>query len=589
MDCNRLKYIDVLKAFAIIAVVLYHSGFMAYGYLGVDVFLVISGYLTTKSLQRRLLTDNGVAGAGYLGFEFDRIVRLLPLLLIAGATCMALAFWMMLPDDYENLSESVVATNLFGNNVLAAITTKNYWDVVNEYKPLMHTWYVGVLMQFYIVYPILFYLARLDRKKPQRTLLVLVSGVAILSLLVFFGTTDLSRRFYYLPSRLFEFAAGGIVALLWESGQKNKASTNKWLTCIPVLSLLALLVINNAFVPDAFRLMAVVVLTSMSLMFCGALENKVMANGLLAGIGAACYSIFVWHQVLLAFYRYTVSSQFTAVSYVSFLAITAGLSWLTYHFIESKTGKWLKEARARKVFLALLMVAFLVLTGFAGYIYKVGGVVRDVPELYITKNEHVDHKAYNDKIDELDKPFETDKRHWLVVGNSFGRDFANVILESAVSGRVEISYIYIDDFKKSDYAERFSTADKVFLSSSGTDEALVEEVGQVCEMNGVDTRDLIVVGAKNFGESNGQFYAKRRDPLYFEQRAKIAAEYIERNDRMKEEYGDRYLDLIGLVLDADGTVPVFTPDHHFVSQDCRHFSKGGAIWFGQLIDWERFL
>ena len=108
-------------------------------------------------------------------------------------------------------------------------------------------------------------------------------------------------------------------------------------------------------------------------------------------------------------------------------------------------------------------------------------------------------------------------------------------------------------------------------------------------MNGVDTRDLIVVGAKNFGESNGQFYAKRRDPLYFEQRAKIAAEYIERNDRMKEEYGDRYLDLIGLVLDADGTVPVFTPDHHFVSQDCRHFSKGGAIWFGQLIDWERFL
>ena len=215
MDCNRLKYIDVLKAFAIMAVVLYHSGFMAYGYLGVDVFLVISGYLTTKSLQRRLLTDNGGSGAGYLGFEFDRIVRLLPQLLIAGATCMALAFWTMLPDDYENLSESVVATNLFGNNVLAAITTKNYWDVVNEYKPLMHTWYVGVLMQFYIVYPILFFLARLDKKNPKRTLIVMLSALVVASLAVYFVTDDVAKRFYYLPSRLFEFGVGGIAALVY--------------------------------------------------------------------------------------------------------------------------------------------------------------------------------------------------------------------------------------------------------------------------------------------------------------------------------------------------------------------------------------
>ena len=589
MESHRLKNIDVLKAFAIIAVVLYHSGYMTYGYLGVDVFLVISGYLTTKSLLRRLLGGGDVAGTGYLGFEFDRIVRLLPLLLIAGATCMVLAFWTMLPDDYENLSESVVATNLFGNNVLAAITTKNYWDVVNEYKPLMHTWYVGVLMQFYIFYPILFYLARLDRKNPQRTLLILVSGLAILSLFIYLGTTDISNRFYLLPSRFFEFALGGIVALLWEKGQIHKASMNKWLAYIPYVLLLALLVINKAIIPDASRLVAVVALSAMSLIFCSALENKVMANDVLAKIGAASYSIFVWHQVLLAFYRYTVSSHFTVVGYVSFLAMTAGLSWLTYHFIELKTGKWLKEERTKKVFLAMVIVPYLVLTGFAGYIYKAGGVVRDVPELYITKKEHVDHKAYNDKIYKLDKPFETDKRHWLVVGNSFGRDFANVILESPVSGRVEISYIYIDNYKKLDYAERFSSADKVFLSSLGTDVALVEEMERVCEINGVDASDLIVVGTKNFGESNGQFYTKRRSPRYFEQRTKIASDYIERNDRLKEIYGDRYLDLIGLVMDSDETMPVFTPDHHFVSQDCRHFSKGGAIWFGQLIDWQRYL
>ena len=81
---------------------------------------------------------------------------------------MLAGFYTMLPDDYENLSQSVIATNGFGNNILAAITTGNYWDVSNDYKPLMHTWYVGVLMQFYLFYPILFLLARIDKKNPER-------------------------------------------------------------------------------------------------------------------------------------------------------------------------------------------------------------------------------------------------------------------------------------------------------------------------------------------------------------------------------------------------------------------------------------
>ncbi len=148
----RLKYLDVLKAFAIIAVVLYHSGFLTFGYLGVDLFLVINGYLITNGLCNKILITNDLTciekGGGeiqesgwrkYFDFELSRIIRLLPVLLVAGVVCMTIGFWAMLPDDYENLSESVIATNLFGNNILAAITTKNYWDVVNEYKPLMHT------------------------------------------------------------------------------------------------------------------------------------------------------------------------------------------------------------------------------------------------------------------------------------------------------------------------------------------------------------------------------------------------------------------------------------------------------------------
>lgn len=591
----RKKYLDVLKAFAIIAVVLYHSGFLTYGYLGVDLFLVINGFLITKSLKNKLLITSDCREANgcryglnqYFDFEISRVVRLLPVLLIAGIVCMALGYWAMLPDDYENLSESVIATNLFGNNILAAITTKNYWDVVNEYKPLMHTWYVGVVMQFYIIYPILFYLARLDKKNPQRSLLVMISTLAVISLLVYFGTADVAHRFYYLPSRFFEFAVGGLVALTWKPQEEEKAF-HKWFVYICYALLLALMVVNREIIPANLKLVAVVALSVVLVMSSTVLENRLTGNGVLAKIGAASYSIFVWHQVLLAFYRYTISSHFTIVSYVLFVVAVAVLSWLTYQFVEQKTNDWIKGKKSKVLFYAITIVLFVGLTGFSGYIFRKGGVVRDVPELYISRNEKANHKAYNDKIYKMDKPFETNKLHWLVVGNSFGRDFANVILESAVSDSVEISYIYADNYKKPEYAERFVSADRIFLSSMGIDEQMVRELESVCLANGFNTNNLVIVGTKNFGESNGQFYVQRNKPNYFELRTRMEDGYFERNERLRALYGERYLDLIGLVIDDNGTMPVFTPDHHFVSQDCRHFSKGGAIWFSQLIDWKKY-
>lgn len=603
----RLKYLDVLKAFAIIAVVLYHSGFMTYGYLGVDLFLVINGYLITKSLNKRLMAGhlvgcnslangNAVSVTGfrcgvrdYFGFEISRVVRLLPVLLVAGVFCMALGYWAMLPDDYENLSESVVASNCFANNILAAITTKNYWDISNDYKPLMHTWYVGVVMQFYLIYPLLFFFAKFDKKHTQRTLLSLISVFAVISLLVYFGTTNAAHRFYYLPSRFFEFAVGGIVALTWKP-KEDSQTFHKWFVYVCYALLLIMFGLNQEIIPANIKLALVVALSVALIMSSATLENKVTGNAVLAKMGAASYSVFIWHQVFLAFYRYTISSEFTVVSYIAFLAVVALFSWITYQFVEQKTSKWLEGKRSKTLFYALTIVVFLCLTGFAGYIYKKGGVVRDVPELYISKDQSVNHKAYNDKIYEFDRQFQTDKLHWLVIGNSFGRDFANVILESPVADSVEISYIHIDnDFKKPQYAERFAAADRVWLSTLGVDEKIITELEVVCTANGVPTENIVIVGEKNFGESNGQFYIHRNSPDYFNQRTKVRTKFIEKNNRLKAKYGDRYIDMISLVIDGNGTVPVFTPDHHYISQDCEHFSKGGALWFTQMIEWSKYL
>ncbi len=495
----------------------------------------------------------------------------------------------MLPDDYENLSQSVIATNGFGNNILAAITTKNYWDISNEYKPLMHTWYVGVVMQFYFVYPFLFFFARLNKKNPKGTLLTIISTLAVISLLVYFATTDTAERFYYLPSRFFEFAVGGVATLIYNP-EKDKPFGKGYVYLCYVL-LLTLMFINAEMIPAIIRLVAVVGLSCVVLCSQDVLENKVTGNAVLAKIGAASYSIFIWHQILLAFYRYTITSKFTIGSYAILLVGTILMSWLSYKFIEQSTTKALKSKSGKIILYTSTVLVFLALGAFAGFIYLRAGVVRDVPELYISKNDihRGMHAEYCDRGYQYDIPFVTNKKHWYVIGNSFGRDFVNVILESHISDSVEISYSTNKSFNKEE--ERFKCADRVFLSSMGLNESLVTEVEIMCLANGLNREQLVVVGEKNFGECNGQVYARRNDTGYFNQFIEVEDKerYIVRNNYFSRLYGNRFIDLMSMVTNNKDQVRVFTPDHHFMSADCRHLSKGGAVYFAELIDWKKYL
>lgn len=141
--------IDLLKGLSIVAVVLYHMGILPFGYFGVDVFLVINGFLIILSVYKKMESGQ----FNYFEFLKSRFIRLAPLVVIACIVSMLVGFFGMLPDDYENLAESSVASLFFSNNILSSYISADYWNVVNEYKPLMHLWYVGVLAEFYIIIP----------------------------------------------------------------------------------------------------------------------------------------------------------------------------------------------------------------------------------------------------------------------------------------------------------------------------------------------------------------------------------------------------------------------------------------------------
>lgn len=492
----------------------------------------------------------------------------------------------MLPDDFENTANSIVATNFFANNILESITTKNYWDVGNDYKPLMHTWYVGLLMQFYVLMPfILFIIGRLikDAQKRQISNLITMVLIAIVSVLLYWFSDNACARFYYLPYRLFEFCIGGIVFYLFGASQvkANKKSVMSVFFFVAYLCILALIFVESDIISSKVKLLAVVLLTAIILVLMPRTEiaqGKIFANKWLAAIGAASFSIFVWHQVVLAMIRYSFTNNLTeATPLLSFVAITVVLSVLSYKYVEK-----MKNTKGAWIFIALLLV---LTTSGSFYIYANAGVVRDVPELEVVKGKV--HRGmwaeYCDRGYKNDKEFTDDSRpKWYVIGNSFGRDMVNIILESPYAELVDVVYSDTKSYKERE--KRFAKADVVFLSTLGLNEALIEDVQMLCK----GKTKLFLIGEKNFGENNGQVYRHRFAKDYHQLTIDMEEGYVEKNERLKAAYPDIYVDMIEMVMQPDGKVRVFSEDGRFISQDCRHLTKAGAQYYASLFEWERF-
>lgn len=185
------------------------------------------------------------------------------------------------------------------------------------------------------------------------------------------------------------------------------------------------------------------------------------------------------------------------------------------------------------------------------------------------------HSWYNDRIYDHRKDFFTvDKIKILVMRNSFARDWANVLLESKYTRNIEISYFYPEE--PTDQARgRLAEADIVFING--------ECEKQISDNFKIDMNRTWIIGTKSFGESNGYFY-NHGGANQYSTRVKITQIIYDAYVKEKELYSNHYIDLIAKVSDDKQTVPVYTPGGLFISQDCRHFTRGGAEYFGQLVE-----
>ena len=493
-------FIDELKGLAIVAVVLFHLGLFRWGYLGVDVFFAVAGYLTAKSVAKRM--EDGTFR--YWGFIWSKVVRLWPLVLLAGMLSLVLGAVLMMPDDLDHLARSVFASNCFLNNILCYHSNSDYWATKNEYAPMLHFWYLGVLMQLYVVYPIV---ERIGRRLNMTKVLITMLGVASL---VGWCLTPVPLHFYNMPFRFFEF---GIGALAFHFGLR---------------------------IPD------------LSLRIPG-----------LSTLGSASLSVYVWHYIILAFVRYSIAPAMTVGFVVAYLLALAVVSWLSYRFIEPlKVPKW------------LLAGCFLVLNGAAAFLYFRAGVIRDIPELDIYVKDVMPgmHLAYCDRIYDCDRDFpDNDKINVLVMGNSWARDWANVLWESSVSNRINLSYSFSQEKTGGEkLLRRIKAADVVFVRGAYTPPEVAD-------------KNVYHIGYKYFGPSNGFAYSRRFFDGYYNLSVELPQNVIDMNESDKKECGDSLIDLIGILQNEDGRIPVFSDERKMISHDCYHLTQGGARYIAKRM------
>ena len=230
---------------------------------------------------------------------------------------------------------------------------------------------------------------------------------------------------------------------------------------------------------------------------------------------------------------------------------------------------------------------FIISTVFSLLIYTRGGIIRDFPILNLTnKNaKRGVNSEYNDKIYKLNNSFNTDKIKILIIGDSFGRDWANVLLESSLKNKIEVRYIS-DVMNDSKADELLKSCNLVFLSYYR-----FYPLNEFNEFrNKYDFKgSYYIVGVKNFGDNSGIYYNNVNNNAYCVQKAEVQKPILDTNYKMKYCYRSKYVDILEILKDKNDMVNVFTDDCKLISQDTRHLTQAGAIYIGKQINLEKYI
>jgi len=322
--------IDGLRAVAVVPVILFHAGVgaLAGGFVGVDVFFVISGYLITSIILR----ERAEGRFSMLRFWERRARRILPALYVVMLACIPVAWALMLPDQYRDFARSLVAVGLFGSNILFW-RESGYFAAAAEEKPLLHTWSLSVEEQFYLVFPLL--MAVLWRFG-QRGVAGVLAVFALISLGLSHYAADTmpSANFFLLPTRAWELLVGALCAF-WLTARSRAGHDGLVALGLGAIMLSVLWFDGTTPFPSLWALVPVLG-TAAVILFArpGGWTGRLLSWRAMVGIGLVSYSAYLWHQPLMAFARIAHLSAPPLWLMLALGALSFPLAYVTWRFVE---------------------------------------------------------------------------------------------------------------------------------------------------------------------------------------------------------------------------------------------------------------
>lgn len=330
-----IKYrsdIDGLRALAIISVLVFHMfpKLLPGGYVGVDIFFIISGYLIGSTI----FNEYEKGKFSFLNFYQRRLLRIIPLLLIVLFATFLLGYFYLLPHEFKSLGRHIGAASVFGSN-FQLLKERGYFDTASELKPLLHLWSLGIEEQFYLFLPILILFINKIWKRP----IIVISLLASISLIYSYYLTinNLEAAFFRPESRFWELLIGVLLSRLEKIPSAILEKQKPYISILGmVLCLIAIFSYNNETPFPGFYAL-VPTLGAALLIYSGEkglINNKIFKLSSLVFVGKISYSLYLWHWVLLSFNQILYQQNPPQHLIYILVIISILLSIITFYFIE---------------------------------------------------------------------------------------------------------------------------------------------------------------------------------------------------------------------------------------------------------------
>jgi peptidoglycan/LPS O-acetylase OafA/YrhL len=313
--------IDGLRAIAVTSVVLYHAGIGGAGFVGVDIFFVISGYLITALLLRE---QEATGRIDLPAFYSRRVRRIFPAAFVLVLAVLAAAPLLLSSQRVVQVQQSATAAALFAANLFFHGLTNGYFAPASDEMPLLHLWSLAVEEQFYFVWPLLLIVV------PRRFILagLIVVALASFTLAEWLMQGYPGAAFYHMPPRAWELAVGGVVAAM------PHRALPRWLAPAAIALILGACAIPFGDFPGLGALPVVMGTGALLWSIHGGATSALLASGPMVGLGLISYSIYLWHWPLLAFYRATSVGEGSAIVRAGLCVAAVGIAWASCRWVE---------------------------------------------------------------------------------------------------------------------------------------------------------------------------------------------------------------------------------------------------------------